>query len=359
MPELNQPDNPVASDHFAQSLPYAVSAMVKDSGGSINDDELLAAMGLSFLVAAVPDEPDLGKWMLYARDAFLIPATRLFGLTIREVHPPEVALGLGRAEGFGQHFDASYRPFILRALENNQPVFAWQGWSGGASLAWGIITEACESGVGFSGRVFMAEGQPRDLVLETPPVQLYVVETIKPVNPSAMELYAIAFAHADSERRKALTDRFSVVTDYKAFDAWNERSVALNDAMPDEETPDGKTPDEETPAPKTPDDKKPIDVETMTSHEQLADSIRAHHQSALRFLEPLMTCLPDKALIEPIMQGTREIITAMDAILTHRDENKRGLQPVQKDFLSTNILAARMSADKLAEAMKLMAMAFS
>ena len=78
----------------------------------MNHDDLNAALGMCWSPVAVPTEPDLGAWSLYARDAFLPEAGQLFGLTIRDMHPPEAARGLDTAAEFAQHFDASYRPLM-------------------------------------------------------------------------------------------------------------------------------------------------------------------------------------------------------------------------------------------------------
>ncbi|UCC31209.1 MAG: hypothetical protein JSU86_02815, partial [Phycisphaerales bacterium] len=112
------------------SLTFALQALAHDAGYEINLDDLNAALGLPWMTPAVPRERDLACWPMYARDAFLAEAGRLFGMNIRDIHPPEAARGLNGFPEFQQHFDASYRPLILKALEHNQAVLAWQGWPG-------------------------------------------------------------------------------------------------------------------------------------------------------------------------------------------------------------------------------------
>ena len=132
------------------SLTRALQSLGRDGGYSIDGEDLNAALGLSFMVCAAPEvEEDLSRWAMYARDAFLIEAGRLFGIGLREIHPPEAACGLSRFEAFRQHFDASYHPLIERALEHGQPVLAWGGWPGDDEAAWGIIRRVTDGGVGW------------------------------------------------------------------------------------------------------------------------------------------------------------------------------------------------------------------
>ena len=205
------------------SLPALLTAVAETHGYRVGSDELLAAMGLSLMVPAVEDTPDLGEWMFFARDAFLIPAAGAFGMTIREVHPPRAALGLRDSAEFRQHFDASYRPFIVRALEHGQPVLAWQGWSGSASMLWGKITSSCQEGAGFRGVLYLDSGTVGDVLLEAPAVQVYVVESIHPRVPSPENLLELVLLHAADVFNDQLRDRFAVRTGPQAYTTWIER----------------------------------------------------------------------------------------------------------------------------------------
>ncbi|RME39754.1 MAG: hypothetical protein D6788_04775, partial [Planctomycetota bacterium] len=189
------------------SLPRALARLMGVSPTSSAFDDLLAAMGLAFLIPAVPDEPDVGRWPLYARDAFLAPAGALFGLTVRDIHPPQVARGLTREEAFRQHFDASYRPFLHEALKHDQPVLAWQGWADEAAMLWGVVTETCDEGAGFGGWVDAgSSAEPRRYVLETPPAQLYVIEAMNPSDPEPETLIDTVSTHMGLLCRDAIFD---------------------------------------------------------------------------------------------------------------------------------------------------------
>ena len=240
------------------SLPHALCAVARDAGLEVDFYDLCSAMGLSFTPASVRGEPSTDKWRMYARDAFLIPAGRLFGMTIREIHPPEAAQGIAELPEFEQHFDASYRPLIERALEHDQPVLAWQGWPGEWALHWGVITETCADGIGFAGWVpgttalepgtiapCSSEASPHratdttasgsrsteakrpDVTLERPPVQVYVVESIAPCKPDPQELRDMAIAHARIVLGNGLADRFGVTTGPGAYADWIERLGAM------------------------------------------------------------------------------------------------------------------------------------
>ena len=85
-----------------------------------------------------------------ARDALLVEGARVFGMTVRGLHPPEAARGLEHSAEYAQHFAASYRPLILRALENRQPVLArlGRGEFGNHHPIWGAIEDSSDGGVG-------------------------------------------------------------------------------------------------------------------------------------------------------------------------------------------------------------------
>lgn len=210
--DVHSPPTPLVDPSF--SLVHAVRAVARNAGYDIDFDDLLATMGLSWMVCAVPDEPNVADWPMYARDGFLIPAGRLFGLTIREIHPPQAARGLDRAAEFEQHFDASYRPLIHRALEHGQPVLAWRGWPGERRLWWGVVTAVYDGGIGFRGDVYpsmdlSAACEPH--VLVSPPTQLYVVETVAARKPTKAEREALWRQQLRMIESGELNARFGIV----------------------------------------------------------------------------------------------------------------------------------------------------
>lgn len=160
-----------------ESLAFAVRAIARQAGLEIDHTKLVAALGWETLAVPYPTATST----MFDRDARLIEAGKHFGMQIREVHPPEASRGLEAAAEFDQHFDASYRPLILRALENNQGVIAWRGWAGERELSWGWIRAACDEGVGFRGATIWSERELnllRNDLLVRPAVQLYIVERV-------------------------------------------------------------------------------------------------------------------------------------------------------------------------------------
>ncbi|MEP0843332.1 MAG: hypothetical protein HRF43_11570 [Phycisphaerae bacterium] len=174
-----------------ESLGLAVRAVAAGAGGTISYDAFEAALGLSLTALARPADPSPAAWSAYGCDAFLEPAARLFGLHVRDLHPPEVGLDMLAAEEFPQHFELSHRPLILRALENGQPVLAWGGWEGEAAPTWGVIT-AMKSEQ-FRGVAPHRSGLIR---LAGPAAQCYVVEVCEPRRPADEELFAAMIGHA-------------------------------------------------------------------------------------------------------------------------------------------------------------------
>jgi hypothetical protein len=202
------------------SLTLAVSALLRWAGADVQYRSLNAAMALSLRTTAVRGKTCLGWWSTHASDRFLPQAADMFGIRIRELHPPEASTGLADRSQFAQHFEASYAPLIRRALENQQPVLAWQGWPDARASLWGIITGISDDGVGFSGTTMWSRGQRVPLVL--PPVQVYVVEDIHPKRPAADELLAQAVLRFHRTMHDRSLDE-SIVMGSTAYEEWFQR----------------------------------------------------------------------------------------------------------------------------------------
>jgi len=356
-------------DDPSLSLPRTVRAMAGEAGYDVDLDDLNAALGLSWMVCAVPGEADIDSWMMYARDAFLIPAGRLFGMEIREIHPPEAARGLDAAAEFDQHFDASYRPLILRALEHDQPVLAWQGWPSERRLWWGIIQAACVEGVGFRGVTISdgARGERTEThILQKPPIQLYVVETIRPAQPDADELLELALDHARRVLGNEVGDRFGVVTGPAAYGEWiarigspvrpasvSEARLEVQSSKHEKATPRGGTetgdvlrtsnfelrPSAPRPVACAPgSDQTPAAENTPRTqvHLRLAASVMACHQSGIRFLERQLerTSGGHRTRMERLLQCSEDIRHALDELVGAGDP-------------SATLLRARAATERL------------
>lgn len=208
------------------SLTEALRVAVGACGPAPTMHDLHAALGLPLLMTASPAGDDPAHWPLLARNVFLIPAGRCFGLTIREIHPPEAAVGLDRAAEFAQHFEASYAPLIRRALEHGQQVLAWQGWEGEGRLLWGMITHVDPRGMGFAGMTFPAgvavEDGAGQHVLARPPVQVYVVEEAGRAWLDTPRRRVLFLRHAMQSLDPNLGRRFGVLTGGPAYRLWAE-----------------------------------------------------------------------------------------------------------------------------------------
>ncbi len=205
---------------LAYSLTRAVDHVLRQAGGDVDLDTVHTALGLGSLLCALPDDQNIGAWPGYARDAFLVDGGRLLGLTIRPMHPPEAARGLAGAAEFRQHFDASYRPLVKRALEHDQQVLAWRAFGGDRNREWGVITGAGECEPGDCGTIITARGCETDVAVETPPWQLYVIELIEPRRPDRDELVRAIVRHTAAALDGSLDETFGVVTGAAALGEW-------------------------------------------------------------------------------------------------------------------------------------------
>lgn len=309
------------------ALTLAVQSIARDAGCDIDVDDVHAALGLPLFTCAVPAQNDLACWPMYARDAFLIPASRLFGITVRDVHPPEAAVGLSHAAEFVQHFDASYRPLIIRALENNQPVLAWQGWPGDQALMWGIIKDTCSEGVGLAGvtpAIPYMPAETRTTTLITPPVQVYIVETVTPREPGTDELLDLAFDHARRALRGEPSSRFGVLTGAAAFRFWVDRINAHRGLAP-------------------------VNPAFTRGHCRLATSIVAAHQSAIRFLERHLGRDGDKhdAVIRPLVAVCKQVVSGLADSTNLAAVGALMATPEGRAKLAGHVAGAQRAADAL------------
>ena len=322
------------------SLTFALQAVARRAGCPVDFDDLHAVLGLSWLFCAVRDEDHPCRWPLYARDAFVIEAARRFGLTLRELHPPQAAHGLRLAPEFDQHFDASYRPIIFRALEHGQPVLAWQGWPGKAELLWGLIERTCQDGVGFRGRVHTSESRTEELLLEHPPVQLYVIETVTPTQPSPDDLWEMAQAHAGLILNNNLIERFGVETGPTAFDRWIE---VLHTLDPSLEHQTGITQPPAAGSLGTFPTGTHDAADIARAHRALAITTAAAHRSAIRFLQRQRPrALPKaQATMETLTHLCQMVVLALDNATEANDVGSLADPADERSRLIRRITTAR------------------
>jgi hypothetical protein len=204
-----------------ESLTVCLRALLAErASGPPTYDELIAVLGLGSATVAVPHEC-LGWWWTYARDVALPNVAALYGLRLRELHPPQATAGLDGSPEYAQHFRDSYVPLIAEALSHDQPVLVWRGWPQPADRFWGVVA-AAESGelrgytLGCHGKIVPLTG---------PAHQVYLVEDIGPPQtppPPAAELFrqtcraATAFWAADAPVSP------DVETGERAYQRWRD-----------------------------------------------------------------------------------------------------------------------------------------
>lgn len=204
------------------SLALCVRALVAAARGTLNCDAFETALGGALVTIALPLEATPSAWSHYAQDAFLESTAPLFGLRVRDLHPPEVGMSMLTAEEFPQHFELSHQPLIHRALEHGQPVLAWRGWDGEEHPTWGIITRWTE-GV-FWGLVPHHPDQRR---LVAPAAQCYVIEQCEPCSPTPEALLSAILTHSHGLLQRLCarggrhrTESPEFLTGTPAYEAW-------------------------------------------------------------------------------------------------------------------------------------------
>ncbi len=244
-----------------ESLAICLQGVAESVRGQIDYDDLCSALGLSMTTVSAGSIDAPGWWMTCGRDLLVEPVAELFGIRLRNLHPPGMGVELYGADEFEQHFEASYEPLIARAIENGQPVLAWRGWPDLGAYHWGVITGVDDQG--FTGRTIWRGGQIDRLV--EPTYQCYVVEECEPVAPPLERLFKSTVRAANVYINQApfapLTGGggpLRLVTGPAAYDAWELWIEHLADAEA---------------------------ATAWTEHRQHAEFITASRRSAIAFLK--------------------------------------------------------------------------
>ncbi|TWT45560.1 hypothetical protein RAS1_19880 [Phycisphaerae bacterium RAS1] len=198
-----------------ESLAVALCAVLADRGVSVSYEQLVFELGLGMALTADPGRP-VWQWAELARDAALVETAALHGLRVRDMHPPDAAVGLESSAEYPQHFEDSYRPLIRRALEYGQVVLAWGGWPPPAEHEWGVICE--QRGEALLG--FVNGGDRRAVRHAGSSPQAYVVEDVVPAAPSAPDVIAHAVASTLRFWDGSLADSHGVQSGEEAYVRW-------------------------------------------------------------------------------------------------------------------------------------------
>ncbi len=203
-----------------ESLSLATLALLDSAGQRSRYRDINAALGLSFTITAATVQGSVARWPAFARDANLLPAADLFGIRLRDLHPPHARRGLEQSREYREHFLDSYLPLIETALANGQPVIAFRGWPDPWSDHWGIITATSNDGLGLAG---CTAGSDSMLALKEPALQCYVVEELAPRQPDDAALLRAAVGAARCFLYNRSDGEADVVTGPEAYDRWRIR----------------------------------------------------------------------------------------------------------------------------------------
>ena len=323
--DMSPDRNHSAEPGLAYSLTCAVDHILRQAGGDVDLGTVHTALGLGLLLCAVPDDEDVRTWPGCARDAFLVEGGQLFGLTVRPMHPPEAARGLAGAAEFRQHFDASYRPLVMRALEHDQPVLAWCAFGGDRTRNWGIITDTCEDQLGFRGTIVTALGSETDVAVEAPPSQLYVIELLEPRRPDRNELAGAIVRHTAAALDGSLDETFGIVTGAAALGAWAARLTEV-----------------------------PSDVSAFgAEHAGLARSMVTDLQALVTTLEgigPMATCAEGERA-EQIHAATRQLVDGLTPLTDAEAVSMAAMAPQDVVEMRERVTTARKTVEALASAL--------
>ncbi|HKQ46659.1 MAG TPA: hypothetical protein VJZ71_01165 [Phycisphaerae bacterium] len=216
-------------DDPSQSLLLSLEAVLSAYGRCVPRDELAAALGDAFLLTYAAEARPGEQWNTYGRHAFLESAARLYGLELRDLHPPDAApLPLPPPE-FEDHFTDSYLPLVRTALDHEHPALAWMGWPAPQRAIWGVITDYDPSRGECLGRSIYSGG--RTVALAAAPVQIYTVQEYRETTPPPPAIIDVALNRAAAVLADRLPVKYRVVTGVVALEKW--RAAAMEDSGAD------------------------------------------------------------------------------------------------------------------------------
>ena len=170
-------------------------ASIRIEPGATGDSLIASLRALLRYHGADADESDLAALTRLNRteDAsqhrheLVESAARLYGLELRDLHPPDAAPLPITPPEFAAHFRDSYLPFITQSLDRGKPAMAWMGWPKPDERKWGLI-------VGFdatSGQcmgITMYSSAP--VAMSAAPVQVFVVVSYESTQPTREQIAA-------------------------------------------------------------------------------------------------------------------------------------------------------------------------
>lgn len=198
-----------------ESLVACLQAILRVYGRDANYHELMSLTGAAFMTSYAADAPPNMRWNVCGRHAFLVAAARLYGLELRELHPPDAAPSVPVPREFDWHFRDSYLPFIRTGLDRDEPLLAWMGWPAPHSAEWGVITCLDESTNRCRG---MTRGGNAELVAA--PIQVYQVIGYEPPETDCDYLVDVVVKQARTIQGGGVDPCYGVSTGMSALSGW-------------------------------------------------------------------------------------------------------------------------------------------
>lgn len=202
------------------SLVAALRGMFGAFGRDVSYETLSAATGCGFMTSFAEQAPARQQWNVYGRHAYVEPAVRLFGMTLRPLHPPAAAPLPEQPVEYDRHFHDSYLPFVAAALERDEPVLAWMGWPAPLAHLWGVVTQIDSHTGQCVGTTAYDAAQAE--VMTRAPVQVYAVQDYTETEPRPDTLLSAALTHAADVLHDRLDPALGVVTGVAALERWRD-----------------------------------------------------------------------------------------------------------------------------------------
>lgn len=217
-------------DDPTQSLLLSLEAALSVYGRCVPRDELAAVVGDALMLTYAAEARPGEHWNIYGRHAFLESAARLYGLELRDLHPPDAAPLPMTPPEFEAHFTDSYLPLVRSALEHDHPALAWMGWPPPQRTIWGVITAYDPSHGVCVGHSIYSGGQA--VALAASPVQVYTVQEYHETDSPQSAIIEAALNHAAIVLANRLPAKYRAVTGVAALEKWRaaveECGVELN-----------------------------------------------------------------------------------------------------------------------------------
>jgi hypothetical protein len=210
-------------DEPSQSLLLSLEAVLAVYGRCVHRDELAVVLGDAFLLTYAAEARPGEQWNTYGRHAFLETAARLYGLELRDLHPPDAApLPLTPPE-FEDHFVDSYLPLVRTALEHEHPAVAWMGWPPPQRAIWGVITAYDPAHGRCLGHSIYSEGRP--VALTAAPVQVYTAQEYREADSNRSACIQAALDRAAVLLGNRLPAKYRVISGVAALEKWRSAVV--------------------------------------------------------------------------------------------------------------------------------------